>query len=126
MSAELSSRNNVSKRSLTADEKRLVQALLDEAGGLDLSPDWVDMIEVEPMGDGGMGSLHFLSSPARKMTRQVAELRFRDSDGVSVIASLNVDEAGVPFELDVWKVDFSPLTKIPEQLTGSSSHPDRP
>lgn len=104
------------KRFLTNDEKRLVQALAGEASNLILYPDWIDTIKVEPINDGGMGSLRFLSSPAPEVTRQAAELQFQDADGVSVIASLNVDEVGVPFELDVWKVDFSPLIKIPEKL----------
>lgn len=117
MSASSSLQNIPSRRSLAADEKRLVQALIKEAGSLDLPFDWIDTVEVEPMDDGGMGSLRFLSSSAPKMNRQVAELRFRDADGVSVIASLNVDENGMPLELDVWKVDFSPLAKIPEQLS---------
>lgn len=36
-----------------------------------------------------------------------------DDDGVSVIIELNVDERDKLFELDLWKVDFSPLRRYP-------------
>lgn len=45
---------------------------------------------------------------------QVAEYQFTDADGVEVLASLNVDQDGRPFELDMWKTDFSPLIRIPD------------
>jgi len=43
----------------------------------------------------------------------VAEYQFTDADGVEVLISLNVDADGRPFELDVWKTDFSPLVRMP-------------
>ncbi|WP_420885213.1 DUF6984 family protein, partial [Candidatus Symbiothrix dinenymphae] len=36
-----------------------------------------------------------------------------DEDGVDVIASLNIDDTGDLYELDIWKTDFSPLIKLP-------------
>jgi hypothetical protein len=72
------------------------------------------------MNDGGMGSLELKlpqsRSDARTLGSQVAELGFVDHDGVAVIASLNVDQDGLPFELDVWKTDFSRLVRIPDDL----------
>ncbi len=43
--------------------------------------------------------------------KTVSEYEFVNDDGVTVMASLNVDEAGQLFEVDVWKTDFSPLKK---------------
>lgn len=104
-------------RPLTIDERRLVLTLLEKTTNVELPADWLDRAKVVQMDDGGMGSLRFLpSSSEQKMGRQAAEVRFRDVDGIDVIASLNLDEAGVPFELDVWKVDFNPLIRIPDHF----------
>ena len=48
--------------------------------------------------------------------RTLVACQFRDADGVGVVASLNVDQDGVPFELDMWKVDSSPLIAISSEL----------
>lgn len=76
---------------------------------------WVAEIMVRPLSDGGMGSLR-LQMPGQSKGMQrfgdcVAEYSFEDTDGVEVIASLYLDEDGTPFELDVWKTDFSPLLR---------------
>lgn len=67
-----------------------------------------------------MGSvrLRHSSSDAEKYgaCSTAAEVWFTDSDGVDVLASLMVDAGGVPRELDVWKVDFSPLIRIAKEL----------
>jgi hypothetical protein len=34
-------------------------------------------------------------------------------DGVLVVATLNASVDGLPFELDIWKTDFTPLKRIP-------------
>jgi hypothetical protein len=100
-------------RVLTPAERRLVEGLLRAGNRLDLVPD-VEGIMVAEMADGGMGSL-LLSPPRaeRSMSAQLSEARFVDADGVSVSATLNLDGAGALFELDIWKVDFSPLQRLP-------------
>lgn len=104
-------------RSLFASERRLVQVLIEKAADVKLPAGWLDNVKVSTMNDGGMGSLRFLSSSANKMGKQAAEVCFLDLDGVEVIASLNLDDMGLPFELNMWKVDFSPLVQIPERLS---------
>lgn len=70
--------------------------------------------EVEEMDDGGMGSLRFVSSkPNRRLGKVVAELLYHDEDEVPVLATLYLDTEGELYELDSWKVDFSPLKRIP-------------
>lgn len=103
------------ERLLTAAEKKLILALIKKAD-FELPPEWLDQAKVSPMDDGGMGSLRFLSpstSLVQKMGKKIAEVRFRDADGVDVIASMNLDKNGIPFELDIWKVNFKPLIRIP-------------
>jgi hypothetical protein len=74
----------------------------------------VDQLLVKPMADGGMGSLQFHPPRGdRCMGSEVASCEFIDSDGVVVSATLNLDEQERLFELNVWKVDFSPLNRWP-------------
>lgn len=78
---------------------------------------WVDSVLVSPMDDGGMGSLKLtipeVTRPSRQFGRKVAEHEYTDADGVVVLASLYLDQEDLPFELDVWKTDFSPVTGGP-------------
>lgn len=61
-----------------------------------------------------MGSLRFASDRLdRTFGRIVAKATFLDDDGVDVRVALIVDDRGELFEVDVWKVDFSPLNCIP-------------
>ena len=72
---------------------------------------------VTDMRDGGMGSVRFLhpslENDSRRMGARIAEIEFSDVDGVTVIASLNVDQSGELFELDIWRTDFGKLISYP-------------
>ncbi|MDI3380742.1 DUF6984 family protein [Xenophilus aerolatus] len=71
-------------------------------------------LTVGPMDDGQMGSLRIgLAGESRRFGRSLAEAEFEDRDGTLVIATLNADSEGQLFELDVWRVDFSPLQRWP-------------
>ena len=96
-------------RQLTTPEKNLICLMLSDT-------DWSlqNDSQVEDMSDGGMGSLRFASSNRnRKFGAQISSAQFVDSDGILVSVTINVDQQGCLFELDVWKVDFSPLRRIP-------------
>src|ERR1700760_314718 len=71
---------------------------------------------VEDLADGGMGSIRFLSPGRGKrgFGQQIGEATFVDEDGVVVSATLNLDQHGDLFELDLWKVDNSPLRCYPK------------
>ena len=107
-------------RDFTVGEKVLVSFLL-RAAGKDES--YVSRFFLETqcvdLEDGGMGSLLFVavgnpsSVSGRKAERVISSCSFTDEDGVLVSAALYVDTSGLPFELDVWKVDFSPLIRMP-------------
>jgi hypothetical protein len=53
------------------------------------------------------------SPSGRRFGERVAEFCFEDADGIDVLVSLNVDQGGHPFELDVWKTDLSPVVQFP-------------
>jgi hypothetical protein len=73
------------------------------------------------MNDGGMGSLHFMprgqmiANDDRAFGYEMSACHFTDEDGVLVCVALYADSVGLPFELDVWKVDFSPLIRMPNE-----------
>jgi len=107
-------------RSPTSDEARLLRELATIAG-LESVEAWVSTVRVRSLNDGGMGSIALQGQPVARRPRQRAiicraAVQFTDEDGVEVIASLNADEDGVPFELDMWKTDFSPLIRIPKEF----------
>jgi len=71
---------------------------------------------VEPMADGGMGSLAIdRANTALRFGRCVAQCEFLDADGVKIEAALNCDTADRPMEVDVWKVNFAPISQWPER-----------
>ena len=86
--------------------------------------DWDKGLLVRSMSDGDMGSLYLFPQGKNLKNRlfgeQISELQFIDIDGVPVIASLNVDNEGNLFELDIWKTNFEQLKKLPDG-TGSSN-----
>lgn len=101
-------------RGLTPAEGELIHLLLASKG----DPRPVTNA-VQDMRDGGMGSLRFSGSEQLRYGSTLAEAEFTDADGTQVSVSLMLDEAGDLFELDIWKVDFSPLIRIPsvDQIT---------
>jgi hypothetical protein len=107
-------------RKPTNEERRLLVALIARTKRPDLFMDFIGSISVLEMDDEGMGSLRLFvdSAPAAstRMKSQASELQFIDADGAVVIASLNVNEDGYPFELDIWKTTFEPLIRIPEEF----------
>lgn len=107
-------------RNLSPDELRLIDFLIHDAKDYVAPQGWKERLRVADMTDGGMGSLYLLLEGSNEINRsfgkQASECRFADEDGVEVIASLNLDQYGNLYELDVWKADFSKLIKISENL----------
>jgi hypothetical protein len=102
-------------RPLSSDEKRLLTLLLSSRPEDARLRVQVDEIRVQEMADGGMGSLRFEGEGTeRHRSTTVASAQFRDADGTAVLVSLDLDQNGALFELDVWKVDFSSLQQIPD------------
>lgn len=106
-------------RKINADEERLLDHLIVQAG-LKMPQAWKEKLMVEPMDEGGMGSL-ILHPDGRPDTKRIfgsvlSEYEFKDVDHASVIVSLNADQHGQIFELDVWKTTFEPLKAIPTEF----------
>ena len=100
-------------RAMRLDEQAIVAALLEGAPtalGQKIGTDLV-----EDMADGGMGGITFVgqSAASRRFGRTLAEAEYIDSDGVPVLIGLSLDDKGALYELDFWKVDYSPLCTYP-------------
>lgn len=75
----------------------------------------LECLRVSDMDDGGMGSVLFESTkPDRSYGRTLSEGWFNDEDGFPVLVAINLDMENEIFELDTWKVDFSPRRRMPE------------
>jgi hypothetical protein len=92
------------------NSESLLLSFLAELGGVE-----VDLVkcQIEPLSDGGMGSFRIGAADGRLMGKVASECHFTDSDGVEVLAALNLDQTGALFEVDIWKVDFTPLNRWP-------------
>jgi hypothetical protein len=100
-------------RHLRLDETNLIVAMLaSKREEQSLRQELAEAL-VEEMTDGGMGSLRFTGAAGRKFGQQLAEAELQDVDGVVLNITINVDQYGSLFEFDVWKVDFSPLIRLP-------------
>ena len=99
-------------RPIAEHERPLVEFMLSLAN---ISCD-IDSMQVSSMKDGDMGSLLFFPEDSRTRTATPsANATFSDADGMLVSVQLNVDQDGKPFELDLFKIDFSPLLKWPSK-----------
>jgi len=117
MSAESSYQSKLGPvRRLKEPEKALMRRLLEISGDSGALLNLLDTMDVQEMSDGGMGSLYIVSRTKEANLRtfgdRIAELQFNDTDGVAILASLNVDEDGDLLELDVWKTDSSPTVQL--------------
>ena len=106
-------------RTITENEYDFLLRIQSESGkdfhALGLSRQSV----VEPLADGGMGSIRFTEESASGSTRRLGSVivqgEFDDADGVPVSFTINQDDGGKLFELDLWRVDFEPLKQLPSK-----------
>ena len=104
-------------REPTRIEDSLIRLLIEKANrdyGMEIH---LDDYFVQPMEDGGMGSLTIIPCQLINVIKRhdgpmVAEIHSFDKDQVEVIISLFLDINDMPYELDIWKVDFSPLISL--------------
>lgn len=103
-------------RPLSAKEKALIEKMLRGTACEARGQQQLANTRVQGMVDGGMGSIRFCAAPSKERSfgDEIAEASFRDADGVLVSVTLNTDQFGDLFELDLWKVDFSPLLRLPD------------
>jgi hypothetical protein len=100
-------------RKLKQEEANFITALLTSKHLMHLS-DRLQDYYVEECEDGGMGSLRFFNGEnSRSFGKEVVEASVLDVDGIPVSFTVNLDQAGDIYELDVFKADFSPLKQFP-------------
>lgn len=102
-------------RSLRPTERELIETMLAGVGVKPGIEDQLSSVLVEDMQDSGMGSIRFMvaEQSERRFGKAVAQAEYVDEDGVLVSIAINVDEEDRLFEVDFWKVDFSPLKRYP-------------
>jgi hypothetical protein len=105
-------------RKPTQAELRLLRRLASLAPNLEQG--WVDGVRVCALNDGEMGSVVLapggVANSERRFGSKASECQFTDADGVEVLVTLNLDQDGCPFEMDIWKTNFAPLLKVPESI----------
>ena len=110
-------------RKLNPQEEKLLEELIVRSNKNILST-WKSDLIVSSLDDGGMGSLALFPGNTinedRHFGSQVSECQFRDVDGVLVIASLYLDKDDKLFEMNIWKVYFINLIKIPSHFKNVS------
>lgn len=114
----------MASRSLVPGEILIMRTLLERVN----EPLWravnLEALRVNDMNDGGMGSLLFeTTKPDRHYGRTLSEGWFKDEDGWPVLVAINLDKEDEIFELDSWKVDFSPRRRLPESAAELVSDP---
>ena len=50
----------------------------------------------------------------RRFAREIVAADYIDEDGTPVDITVNLDQEGDLFEVDFWKVNFSPLLRYPK------------
>ncbi len=106
--------NSLPTRSLRDEERELARYLLSGRVDQAALEHTLQTSHVTDMRDGGMGSIRFVHPEPRSFGKALAEAKYVDSDGVLVSITVNVDRNGQLFEVDFWKVDFSPLGRYPK------------
>ncbi|MGY0427336.1 MAG: DUF6984 family protein [Polaribacter sp.] len=100
-------------RNLNQKEKKLIKFLLRK-----IKYDYeLDNLIVDEIGGYPSESISFLSNRdnvQRKMSKAIIECTFTDVDNIPISISLNIDDEGHLYELDIWKVDFSKIIRYPD------------
>jgi len=114
-------------RRLRVEELALLRKLLANTRLEDTLDRQLSDVLVVDMSDGGMGSIRFYApeTKGRLYGSTIGEGTFLDQDGILVSVALNLDQFGNLFELDMWKVDFSPLLGYPDPRDFKITDPEQ-
>ena len=108
----------LNKRPLTSNEANLIKILLANKKAQYNKLKTSFSYSVISLDDGGMGSFLFLNEHNEKNNLEIiaiSEYQFNDKDDVPVLVTLYSYSDGRLYELDIWKVDFSPLLAYPNE-----------
>lgn len=101
------------ERTLSASEAALIRFIASGSLPDGVLADLPD-VPIREMDDGQMGSLEFVGASDRRVGSTAGYVEFEDTDGVPVSVALLLDQEGRLYQLDIWKVDFTPLIRIPD------------
>lgn len=114
MSDESHLHNNSQYRYLRDEEKNLLSSLLSTRNDFSLIEQQIAHGRVCDLCDGGMKSVQFWAPEKRSFGATLLEAEYLDADGVLLSIAINADSQGSLYEVDFWKVDFSPLKLYPQ------------
>ena len=97
------------RRLIKPEEKEIIKYLLAHLP--DKGHSYIIPFQVTQLDDGGMGSIQL--SENSKHHNDLIQMEYVDIDGQKVFVTLTENEYGELFDLDIWKVDFSPLKQYP-------------
>jgi|GEM_PF-3931116 len=101
-------------RELNPAERSLLVYLMRKGGLARPCEAWLDEVRVENLdSDGCRGGFVLLRQADRDFDQLISDVDFTDLDGVHVLASLFVDRNKIPYEVDIWKTDDTPLLALP-------------
>lgn len=105
------------------EHERPLLAYVFELAGIRVD---LDALIVRSLSDGGMGSLAIAPFEAsRRFGSTLSECHFYNANNVPTLVALNADQDGMPFEIDVWRADFSSTVVWPlrSDLVAGPPHP---
>lgn len=101
-------------RTLNLPELGLLLFLLRDKAGAERLLAELHTAQVTELNAEGAGNLRFVGrQPDRQLGELIARTQFLDDDGVPVLVSLYLDQAGDLYELDCWKVNDTAVRRIP-------------
>jgi len=104
--------NEVLMRVLSPEERSLLVYLMAKASLPLPDAEWLDQLKIEAIGPG-RSSFRILRDADRDYDQLASDVVFHDEDEVQVLASLFVDRRQIPYEVEIWKIDDTPLIKLP-------------
>lgn len=93
----------------------LVKAMLVSSGMWNCDKErYLVQSTFQSQNDGGMGSFSVIGRERRLGSKDYAEAKYIDTDGVEIVIALIGDSEGYPTDVDFWKVDNSKLITFPD------------
>ena len=114
MERSMSEASGPPTRPLREEEIELISSLIYRTANGEQLKSTLQSSRVIDMKDANMGSIRFARDERRIFGKVLAEAECTDEDGTCVSIAINADNKGDLFEVDFWKVDFSPLKRYPK------------
>ena len=103
-------------RALSANELELLKFMLSDKKH-DHLLNGIGSLRVNELVDGHMGSIRFISLLNERQASCLETAEFRDVEGSNINVTINADQTGALYEIDIWKYDFTPVIEFPGKST---------